>query len=204
MALNDSSQKKNWINAYLFTDVFQQMKHHGKFWAILTTYAVSSMLHGVNIRLAAVLLTLGFATHAEFRIRLRLAEICNACVTAHPCPRDTCRHKYKAHHHYVRLFNLAFSILAIIHLAYLGIMFYDSMDTTPEVPQWHYIFMKWSQLNFLTHLLILITYLFIYCVWFEFNPCSEQNLYIYLFSIKVVTRLLWIVHFSEMPSEMLQ
>lgn len=146
------------------SDVFQQMKSHGKFWAILTTYTVSSMLHGVNIRLAAVLLSLGFATHAEFTIRLRLAEIFNACVTAHPCQSDTCRHKYKANNFYVRLVNLAFSILAIIHLAYLGIMFYDSMDSTPDMAQFQYVLMKWGQLYYLTHLLIIVTYIFIYCV----------------------------------------
>lgn len=53
----------NWnipMHQWLKTYVFKKMRpHFGAFVAILTTYVASSLLHGLNFQLAAVLLSLG-------------------------------------------------------------------------------------------------------------------------------------------------
>lgn len=67
------------------TDIFRNVKRYGKFNAILLTYVVSSSLHGLNIQLAAVLLSIGIFTFVEFHLRNSLAEILDACVAASRC-----------------------------------------------------------------------------------------------------------------------
>lgn len=52
----------------IFSDVFHNVKPFGTFTAILVTYLVSALLHGLNFQLAAVLLSLGFFTFTEFKV----------------------------------------------------------------------------------------------------------------------------------------
>lgn len=138
------------------------MRPHGKFLAILSTYVISSLLHGVNLQLASILLTLGFATYAEFMLRSKMADIFDACITAHPCPAETCAHKHKANTAYVIAINFAFGLLAVLHLAYLGIMFEGPLENQEIGYSFYHVLHKWGGLNFLSHWIIALTFVFNY------------------------------------------
>lgn len=91
-----------------------QLKPHGIFKAILLTYIISSLLHGINVNLSAVLLTLGFATYAEYTIRKKIADIFDACVLATACT-ENCTHRHNHRNPFVIAFNFCFHILAMVH-----------------------------------------------------------------------------------------
>lgn len=129
------------------------MKPYGKFTAILSTYLISSLLHGINFQLASVLLTLGFATYAEFTLRAKIAEIFDACITAHSCG-ESCQHLHKANNPYVIAINIGFGLLTIVNLAYLGIMFEGPIENQETGSSLQHVLKKWGELNFLTHWII--------------------------------------------------
>lgn len=141
------------------------MKPYGKFVAILSTYLISSLLHGINFQVASVLLTLGFATYAEFTLRAKMADIFDACITAHAC-EDNCQvHRFKANNAYVMLINAGFSFLAIVNLAYLGIMFEGPIETQETGSSLNYVLDKWGELKYLTHWVIGFTFLLNAFIW---------------------------------------
>ncbi|CAD5113528.1 DgyrCDS2690 [Dimorphilus gyrociliatus] len=120
-----------WLRKY----VFNQVKHFGYFFAILITYAASSLLHGLNFQLSAVLLSLGFYSYVEYALRRKLANLFNSCIMAKRCKQSDCpNHQNKYWKSYVLSANVFFGCLAIFHLAYLGLMF-DSSD--PEQAESH-------------------------------------------------------------------
>lgn len=143
-----------WLKSYIFTP----FKHrYGVIMAVLFTYIISSLLHGVNIQLAAVLLTLGFATACEYPLRKKISEIYDACILAHPCA-DDCTHRHRSNNFYVIAFNFAFGVLAVFHLAYLGVMFDGPLEQQEIGYSFKHIIDRWGSLSYLSHWLILITY----------------------------------------------
>lgn len=117
------------------------------------TYLISSFLHGFNLRLAAVLLSLGFYTYLEYQFRLKLSIIFNACIAASSCKK--CEHLYKTHI-YVYLTNAVFSAVAIFHLAYLGCLLESTSDATESQID---LFMKWKHLDFASHIFTIFQYM---------------------------------------------
>lgn len=141
-----------------FSDIFSHLRPRGIFKAVILTYVVSSLLHGVNIQLAAVLLTLGFATFAEYSLRKKLADIYNACILAHPCVN--CKHRYNGYNFWVIAFNFGFGVLAVFHLAYLGVMFDGPVDQPDLAYSIKHIQHRWGHLDYASHWLIFITFCF--------------------------------------------
>ena len=119
---------------------------------------MSALLHGLNFQLAAVLLSLGWYTYTEHTTRQKLASVFSACVRARKCG-DTCKHRYKEAHWAVRLTNILFSLLAMFHLAYLGLMF-DSSKIQEEGYSFYHTMNKWRWLNFSSHWITLATFVF--------------------------------------------
>ncbi|XP_037391684.1 protein-serine O-palmitoleoyltransferase porcupine isoform X2 [Pygocentrus nattereri] len=111
-----------WLNTY----VFRKALKLGTFQAILLTYTASTLLHGLSFHIGAVLVTLGFMTYIEHVLRKRLSTILNACVLSKRCPPD-CKHQNKKAF-WVYIINGSFSVLAVIHLTYLGSVFGSSTD----------------------------------------------------------------------------
>lgn len=151
----------NWnipMHHWLKTYVFKSARPLGNFSAVFCTYIASSLLHGLNFQLAAVLLSLGVYTYAEFVLRNKLSRIFDACIEARPC-KDSCTHRYKKIHPNVILANLMFGSVAIFHLAYLGVMF-DSSSNQETGYSMEHTLKKWSALNFLSHWVALGTFLF--------------------------------------------
>lgn len=134
----------------------------GKFGAVTVTYLISSLLHGLNFQLAAVLLSLGFYTYVEFQLRTMLADIFDACIASKHCASQRCTHRYKSYNcWWVFVTNMAFSGLSMFHLAYLGLMF-DTSDLQETGYSYSHTIDKWAQLGFASHWVALATY----CVYF--------------------------------------
>lgn len=151
----------NWnlpMHYWLKTYVFKTAKPLGNFAAILITYAASSILHGINFQLSAVLLSLGFYSYIEHVLRKRLSEAFSACIEARRCRAD-CKHLNKAMHLYVILTNIGFGLLSVFHLTYLGLMFDNSSEEEQGYSMDHTL-NKWSHLGFASHWVAAATYVF--------------------------------------------
>ncbi|XP_066995407.1 protein-serine O-palmitoleoyltransferase porcupine [Anabrus simplex] len=145
----------SWLKNY----VFRTTKPFGSFAAILSTYAVSSILHGLNFQLAAVLLSLGAYTYVEYVLRQKLATIFGACIQVRPCRKD-CSHRNKEKRLYVVLANIGFGFVAIFHLSYLGVMFDMSSKFQEEGYNFTHTLSKWSHLSYVSHWFALSMYIF--------------------------------------------
>lgn len=140
------------------------MRKLGKFGAVTLTYLASSLLHGLNFQLAAVLLSLGFYTYVEFQLRNILANTFDACVGAKKCTIDKCNHKKNSKNSiFVWLTNFGFSLLSVFHLAYLGVMF-DISELQETGYDYSHTISKWSQLEFASHWMALATYLIYFLI----------------------------------------
>lgn len=154
----------NYDTLYFVADIFRPCLAWGTFKAVFVTFAISSMLHGLNFGLTSVLLSLGAYTFVEHKLREKLATIYDACVRSRKCPVN-CSHHYKSDHFAVFGVNLAFGLLACFNLAYLGIMISRGQaetgdgDSTPTGGSIYEDIKKWSDLGFLSHLVMIFIYL---------------------------------------------
>ncbi|NP_001119953.1 protein-serine O-palmitoleoyltransferase porcupine [Danio rerio] len=137
-----------WLNTY----VFRKALRYGSFTAIIMTYTASALLHGLSFHIGAVLLTLGFITYIEHVLRKRLSAILNACVLSKRCPSD-CKHRHKKEL-WVYLINGTFSMLALLHLTYLG------SDFRPQDGVASHTIQKWTQLSWTSHWLTFALWVF--------------------------------------------
>lgn len=148
-----------WLKTYIFRP---SIKTFGSFGAVIITYLISSLLHGLNFQLAAVLLSLGLYTYVEFQLRTMLADIFDACIASKQCAKQKCVHKHNfSNCWWVFITNLAFSGLAMFHLAYLGLMF-DTSDLQETGYSYSHTIDKWTELGFASHWVALATY----CIYF--------------------------------------
>ncbi|XP_026472797.1 protein-serine O-palmitoleoyltransferase porcupine [Ctenocephalides felis] len=146
------------MHTWLKTYVFREARIFGVFPAICLTYLISSLLHGLNFKLAAVLLSIGLFSYIEFKFRNKLSSIFNSCLNSYSC--NGCDHLYKKQNIYVILGNLFFSIIAIVHLAYLGMVFeMNDVDDASFALDFSYTLNKWSSLDYTSHWIALVLYL---------------------------------------------
>lgn len=78
---------------------------------------------------------------------------------ANPCKPTGCLHD-KSSKYFTRLINILFSILTVFHLAYLGVMFEAAFNIQEEGFSLKHTFTKWGSLDFASHWIVLISYLF--------------------------------------------
>lgn len=142
-----------WLKNY----VFKVCQPYGQFLAIFITYAISSMLHGLNFQLSAVLLSIGTFSYVEYKIRSKVASIFSICCLVNPCPKN-CPHTLKGNTIYARSTNILFSCLAIMHLAYLGVMFEASFSMQEVGYSFSHTLLKWASLNYASHIVVAFTY----------------------------------------------
>ncbi|KAG6463425.1 protein-serine O-palmitoleoyltransferase porcupine [Manduca sexta] len=135
-----------WLKNY----VFKSSQPYGHFAAIFTTYAVSSLLHGVNFQFSAVLLSIGTFSYIEYNLRYKVASALEVCCLAHPCIKQ-CEHKHKKNSVLAIITNAVFSIITIIHLAYLGVMFEASFSVQESGYSYFHTISKWENLNYFSH-----------------------------------------------------
>ena len=118
----------------------------------MTTFLASTFLHGFNFQLGSVLLSLGFFTFIEHKIRSKLANIFNASIEARRRLTSAAdNYRYKEASFPVLLANSAFGILTIVHLIYLGVMF-DQTELQTEGYKWTHTIDKWKSLDFFSHI----------------------------------------------------
>ncbi|XP_067384169.1 protein-serine O-palmitoleoyltransferase porcupine-like isoform X2 [Channa argus] len=148
------------MSQWLKTYVFKNAMKLGTFPAVLVTYTASALLHGLSFHLGAVLLSLGFITYVEHVLRKRLAFILSACILSRPCTSG-CSHQHKKEH-WVMLLNLAFSLLTIFHLTYLGSMFDPGVDEQEAEEGYTAIhtIQRWSELNWMSHWVVFASWVF--------------------------------------------
>lgn len=140
---------------YAISDVFKPLTKYGHFIAVIGTYNVSSLLHGLNYQLSAILLSLAFYTYAEHNLRRKLARKFDACIGSRPCEQYCHVHKHTGRKLIVYFVNKIFTLLAIYHLGYLGYL----MDLRADInTSFRDSFTKWQSHNFNSHVLALFTF----------------------------------------------
>uniref|UniRef100_A0A1Y1MY89 Protein-serine O-palmitoleoyltransferase porcupine n=2 Tax=Photinus pyralis TaxID=7054 RepID=A0A1Y1MY89_PHOPY len=140
------------MHRFLKKYVYLEILRFGYFKAILGTYLISSLLHGFNLEIAAVLVTIGAYSFVQFRLQEKLARSFNACLRVRPC--RTCTHKYKRSNWLIKLVLLIFACITIFDLIFLGVLM-DSVGY-PDAPS---IYEKWGDLDFLSHWVMLGLYI---------------------------------------------
>ena len=134
-----------WIRRQVFKPLMQQW---GGTASVLLTYCASSLLHGLNFQIFSVLFSLGCLTLLEFRLRQKLSLIYNACIQSKKCPPE-CGHDVRNPY----LANALFSLMALIHLSFLGSAF-DGKEDSADLKN---VLSVWSSLGFYSPLLGIIT-----------------------------------------------
>lgn len=160
------------INVYVYfnVDVFEEIlkygdknkKHRYRIVAVGTTYFVSSLLHGLERKLSAVLLSLAAYTFVEHQMRTKLAS---------RFPRTFCNYsknnnfplaskKYcgsSSNTWSLWCVNIMFTILNIIHLAYLGSIMDMTVNKSDNIAD-HNSFARWRHVSYFSHFIMLFMY----------------------------------------------
>lgn len=135
-----------WLKNY----IFKGCQPYGQFTAIFVTYGVSSLLHGLNFQFSAVLLSIGTFSYVEYNLRHKAASALEVCCLANPCTKQ-CDHKFKKNSFLAVFVNTIFSVITIVHLAYLGVMFEASFALQESGYSYLHTMKKWENLNFFSH-----------------------------------------------------
>ncbi|XP_050674091.1 protein-serine O-palmitoleoyltransferase porcupine [Leptidea sinapis] len=143
-----------WLKNY----VFRTCQPLGQFFAILFTYIVSSLLHGCNFQLSAVLLSIGTFSYVEYNLRYKISSALEACCLANPCIKQ-CEHKHNKNSLLAIIVNSIFSFITVMHLAYLGVMFEASFTVQESGYSFSHTMGKWENLNFFNHGFTLFMYI---------------------------------------------
>ncbi|XP_016986615.1 protein-serine O-palmitoleoyltransferase porcupine [Drosophila rhopaloa] len=147
-----------WLKRYIYAPCKVDGSRGRTLLAVLCTYLVSSLLHGMDLRIYLVLVSLAVFAEGESLLRRHISSALDACISANPCPgRERCRYGTcpskrswsSIANWLVRAANLAFTALAIFHLAYLGVVLLgDALEMGEEAENflWH-----WQQAGFFSH-----------------------------------------------------
>lgn len=144
----------HWLKNY----IFKTCQPYGQFIAIFVTYSVSSLLHGFNFQLSAALLSIGFFSYVEYNIRSKVASALEVCCLVNPCNRQ-CSHRFKKYSILAIIINTCFSLIAIIHLSYLGVMFEASIVVQETGYSYFHTLNKWENLNYFSHAFVGFMYI---------------------------------------------
>lgn len=143
--------------------IFQNFRKFGNFVAILISYLISALLHGLNFQLGAVLLSLGLFSYTEYMLRSQLAEIFSCCIAAHPCKKKEnglCSkgHKHNGQKWFVMLINFLLGLITIFNLTYLGVMFEASFSIQEKGFSFYHAMAKWTELRFCGHIFMALCF----------------------------------------------
>lgn len=146
-----------WLKGYVFNPL--KSRNLNIFVVILSTYLISSTLHGFKFNIWSVLLSLGLFSWVEYRTRSVIARILNACVLARDCNlsekgdclKGHCRTKTKSKL-LVTMVNSLFRMLSIVSLAYLGCIFQGDPDRQSHLD----VLEIWSEFNYVPHIFFIL------------------------------------------------
>lgn len=148
-----------WLKNYVFNQLrcWTNNKH---VWFI-TTYLVSSTLHGFKFHIWSVLFSLAMFAWIEENFRYKLSQLLSACILAKECNYSddgTCSrgHIRTVHSSYVVcVINFSFRLWVVAQLAYLGYIFKVNTDES----SYQDALISWSELYFYCHLAALATWI---------------------------------------------
>ncbi|XP_018566569.1 protein-serine O-palmitoleoyltransferase porcupine [Anoplophora glabripennis] len=146
----------NWnrpMHEFLKRYIYKSWLPLGKFYGILATFFMSSFLHGFEIKVSVILITIGIFSYLQLAVRDHLAQVFDCCIRVYPC-KENCTHKYKRSSITCRISLLVFSISTVLHLIYLGVLMDSS---THEIG----IYEKWNNLYFVSFWLMIVNILII-------------------------------------------
>lgn len=141
------------MHDFLKKYIYRSWVPKGKFNAVVATFVVSSFLHGFELKVSVVLITIGIFSYVQYSLRNYLSETFSICIKIYPC-RDECHHNYKRSHIICVLFNIIFSLLSVLHLIFLGMLMDSSTDDVG-------IIKKWKDLYFISFWIIFVKILMI-------------------------------------------
>uniref|UniRef100_A0A0N4Z9T3 Protein-serine O-palmitoleoyltransferase porcupine n=1 Tax=Parastrongyloides trichosuri TaxID=131310 RepID=A0A0N4Z9T3_PARTI len=149
-------------NKKYFIDIYKNLKQYNNFMAVILTFVFSSMLHGFNFQLTAVLISIGINASVESKLRNKLSKKFDCCCKSREC-LENCEHSNKYFSLRTIIINTVFLLLNIYHLIYLGAPFDDSYEGGRYTI--NHTLNVWSQQFYfispiLTLIVILITYIF--------------------------------------------
>jgi O-palmitoleoyl transferase len=78
--------------------------------------------------------------------------------------KPICLHPFKSDNFKVLLTNIAFSVLTIFHLAYLGVMFEASFTLQESGFSLQHALNKWKELDYASHCVVVFYYVFYYLI----------------------------------------
>ncbi|KAH8255094.1 hypothetical protein KR026_006755 [Drosophila bipectinata] len=161
-----------WLKRYVYGPWKKEDGSKGRtILAVLCTYLVSSLLHGMDLRIYLVLISLAIFGEGEVLLRRHISSVLDACLSANRCRgRDRCRYANCPKKRnwlcfrscLIRLANLGFTALTIFHLAYLGVVLLgESLESSDD----HESFLAhWQRAGYLSHYIgvgTFVLYLFI-------------------------------------------
>lgn len=156
-----------WLKKYVFEEVLKygnkNKKPRNRIIAVGTTYLVSSLLHGLERRLSAVLLSLAAYTYVEHRMRTKLAsrfpnKFSYFAKNKYPHhDSKTYLSSLNQYNWYFWSINIMFTVLNIIHLAYLGSIIDMSVGNSYNTT-YQESFAPWSRVSYFSHFIMLFMF----------------------------------------------
>ncbi|XP_050314274.1 protein-serine O-palmitoleoyltransferase porcupine isoform X2 [Anthonomus grandis grandis] len=146
----------NWnrpIHMFLKKYIYRKWLPRGRFIAVLMTFVISALFHGLELKVTAVLISLGLFSFMQMNVREFLASTFDICCKVYPC--RSCSHRLKRNSLICRLILLLFSIYTVLDLIYVGVLMDPSTD---EVG----IYTKWSDLYFYSFWLMFLNFLLVF------------------------------------------
>ncbi|XP_059612859.1 protein-serine O-palmitoleoyltransferase porcupine [Phlebotomus argentipes] len=134
------------MHAWLKRYIFDPCRNRGAVFALIITYLISALLHGLSPPLSAVLMHLAVASWAEFTVRRKISSVFGACIAARKC--SNCKHSNSGFR--TIAINILFGAIALLQLTYLGALFDGTQHTSiasAAVAVWD----KWRLLGFAGH-----------------------------------------------------
>ncbi|CCD74393.1 Protein-serine O-palmitoleoyltransferase porcupine [Caenorhabditis elegans] len=117
------------FHTFLHENIFKRRLFNSTACNVFFTFAVSSLLHGLDFQMTITLLALGFIAYSETVFRKRLSARYSMCVAAKACPVRSnslsCKHRHSNKTGRALIINLFFLMLSMYHLVFTGMTFTD-------------------------------------------------------------------------------
>ncbi|KAL1449195.1 hypothetical protein WDU94_000414 [Cyamophila willieti] len=148
----------HFLNRYIFKT--HAATSRNVFLSLFLTYIVSCGLHGFNLYISQILLSLAVYSYIEYGLRAKLAHSLNACVRAVRCPSECSEHEHTALNSRVILLNGLFLVCNVFHLAYLGCVL-NNLDLYAEDPDYKldWIPARWSNMGYASPYIVFAMYI---------------------------------------------
>ncbi|KJH53630.1 MBOAT family protein [Dictyocaulus viviparus] len=135
------------MHRFLHSYVYRKFAFLGNTGSIFASFAVSSLLHGFNFQITAVLFSLGFICYFENKARNQIASRFSMCVRARLC--NNCKHEKRSNNWQAMILNASFSLIAVYLLTYLGAPFNE--DGAEAGYDMYHTVATWRRLGFSGH-----------------------------------------------------